>query len=175
MCEWLGDNAVGLIQIVIALGALYFAYQAYLGLMIQLNHSNDQEKIANEQRAFELYIKVMHELGQIYHLSKQTITKYKDVIIDYELLVKELVNSKVKDSEVEKIKNIVNGLKAQESEVKRSEIAIKDIFNDFKNSTNDDVEYMQNVLAKTIPLSSNLNRVSNTPDRMKVHLRKIKK
>lgn len=178
MWEWLVnistwvENNSGQIQIIIALAALFFAYKAYLGLMIQLRHSSEQEEIANKQRAFELYIKIIHELGQTYSLSKQTITDYKNIIIDYELLIKELMGSNINKSEIERLSDIVRRLKEQEVRVKNSENTLKGILKKFENSKNQDVEYMQNLLAKTIPINSNLNRVSSTPNRMRVYLRK---
>ena len=51
LSTWAEGNS-GQIQIVVAVAALFFAYKAYLGLMIQLKHSNEQENVANEQRYF---------------------------------------------------------------------------------------------------------------------------
>ena len=102
LSTWAEGNS-GQIQIVVAVAALFFAYKAYLGLMIQLKHSNEQE-----------------------------------------------------------------------IKVRSMEIEIKDLMGEFKESEGGDIDSIQLILKRLIPLNSNLGRVGETPDRMRINLRKLK-
>ena len=157
LSTWAEGNS-GQIQIVVAVAALFFAYKAYLGLMIQLKHSNEQENVANEQRYFELYIKIISEYGEIYYLTRKTVTKYQNS------------NDPLKSSVHEWIKT----LKEQEIKVRSMEIEIKDLMGEFKESEGGDIDSIQLILKRLIPLNSNLGRVGETPDRMRINLRKLK-
>lgn len=173
LSTWAENNS-GQIQCLIATVALYFAFQGYRGLLSQLKISNKQEQIANGQRSFELYTKIISEFGQAYYLAKQSITKYKDVMADYELFIKELTKNKGDEVLIERLKEIIKTLKEQEASVKSMENRIANMLKDFKKAKNSDIGSMRNVLEKLIPLSSNLSRVGESPQRMKIHLRKLK-
>lgn len=173
LSTWAENNS-GQIQIIIAVAALFFAYKAYLGLMIQLKHSNEQEKVANEQRYFELYIKIISEFGEIYYLSKNTVTKYQDIIADYELFLREIIKKNSNDPLKSSMHAWIKTLKEQETKVKSMEIEIKDLFVEFKEFEGGDIDSIQTLLKRLIPLNSNLGRVGETPDRMRINLRKLK-
>lgn len=173
LSTWAEGNS-GQIQIVVAVAALFFAYKAYLGLMIQLTHSNEQENVANEQRYFELYIKIISEYGEIYYLTRKTVTKYQDIIADYELFLREIIKKNSNDPLKSSVHEWIKTLKEQEIKVRSMEIEIKDLMGEFKESEGGDIDSIQLILKKLIPLNSNLGRVGETPDRMRINLRKLK-
>jgi|GEM_PF-1049255 len=173
LSTWTEINS-GQIQIIIALFALYLAFKGYEKILRQIEISQEQEHVANEQRYFELYTKIISEFGQTHYLAKHTITKYKDIIADYKLFLRELIKYNNNDTLKSRVNKWIRALEEQELKVKNMEMEIKDLFEEFKEHESSDVDSIQIVLKRLIPLTSHLNSVGETPDRMRINLRKLK-
>lgn len=121
MWGWLGNNAVGLIQIVIALGALFLAFLAYKKVLKQIEISQKQEEKAGDQRDVELKIQLVDLSLTILEKVFITLTKQKEVLD----LLEESLNSHsdkidiTDDSEISRqdIENLIASLKIKIEEM----------------------------------------------------------
>lgn len=121
---WAERNS-GQIQIVIAVVALFFAYQGYKKVLEQIEISNRQEKIANNQREFELRYNLLNSLvlnieknHEILLQNPKVFKKFEDFISKLKLL---------NDNDAVRLEKLLIILKKVEIKVKDSNNALEDM------------------------------------------------
>ena len=126
---WLESNS-GQIQIIIALFALYLAFKGYKKILRQIEISQEQERVANDQRGSELKIHALNvalmalerntakinNLKEILDLSKsalKSVNSDSEYSADEISLLIETIKTKIEDAEavhgdVLKLCNVLN-------------------------------------------------------------------
>lgn len=171
---WVERNS-GQIQIVIGLIALFFAVLGYRGLLKQLLYSNTQDSIANKQRFFELKLRVYSLLSESNILCKTTITEYKEIIHDYEQILNAFKKIPNKKESAERIERIITSLKNQQDKIKSSQERTKKLMQKTKGIEFLNAELSESYLIEVLSLNSQLNSIAQTPNRLRVYIRRHKK
>lgn len=107
---WLGSNS-GQIQIIIALGAIWLAFQGYKKVLEQIRISQKQEQIANDQRGSELKIHALNVALMALERNTAKINNLKE-ILDLSKIALKSVNS---DSEysADEIAHLIETIKSK--------------------------------------------------------------
>lgn len=147
MWGWLGVNS-GQIQIVIAIFALFLAIVAYNKILHQIAISTEQTKIANnqseqmlaqnkmaiEQRVFELKSKILEVVIENTKLNYQCLHSLPVLVEDFENLLKDLKARQ--DPDLEHIEKLLETLKSFKGKIKDNNNGIKFYLDKLLNNNN---------------------------------------
>lgn len=188
MCDYLvffstwAENNSGQIQILIAIVALVYARKAYVKVLEQIDISNkqsnkviEQEVIANNQRIFELRLKVITLLLDSGSNCKLTRTKFKDVIAEYNIFLTENEQSEAMLNVHEQLKNLLESIKKQEESVKNIEDKLKNLLKDIIGIEDIDLSKLERVLITSTTLRGQIDKLLHSPDSYLISLKKIKR
>lgn len=117
LSAWAEDNS-GQIQIIIALGAIWLAFEGYKKVLEQIYISTKQEERASEQRNFELKIQSLNLSLMALDRNAAKINNLKE-LLDLSKQALESINSKseITEDDVQGLINVINSKKKDAEEV----------------------------------------------------------